>query len=95
MKDFYGITFSAGDFVSLFSIFFDNLSTLLGLAGAILGLSQTSTVLEVIVYERIVPAAGIMLFIGNCYYTYQAIRMRKKWKKPYTAQVSRWIRDYR
>lgn len=35
---FYGVTFGSGDFVSLFSLFFDNLSSLLGLAGAILAL---------------------------------------------------------
>jgi adenine/guanine/hypoxanthine permease len=81
-----GVTFGAGDFVSLFSLFFDNMSTLLGLSGAILGLSKTSTLLPQIVYTRIVPAAGIMLFVGNVYYTYQAIRMTKKFNKPFTAQ---------
>lgn len=85
-KDLYGVTFMSGDFVSLFSLFFDNLSTLLGFSSAILGLSSTSTVLKTIVYERIVPAAGLMLFFGNLYYTWQAIRMTKKHGKPYTAQ---------
>lgn len=83
---FRGITFAAGDFVSLFSLFFDNMSTLLGLSGAILGLSATSTLLPEIVYRRIFPAAGIMLFVGNAYYSYQAIRMSKKFNKPFTAQ---------
>ena len=85
-KEFYGITFLPGDFISLFSLFFDNLSTLLGFAGAILGVSSTSTVLASIVYEKIIPAAGLMLFFGNCYYTYQAIRMKNKYGKDYTAQ---------
>jgi len=86
VKQFFGITFGAGDFIGLFSLFFDNLSTLLGLSFAILGLSSTSTILPDIVFKRIVPAAGIMLFLGNCYYTHQAIRMRKKYNRPYTAQ---------
>ena len=85
--EFKGVTFLSGDFVSLFSLFFDNLSTLLGFSGAILAVSSTSTVLSTIVYERIIPAAGIMLFLGNCFYTWQAIRMKNKWGKEYTAQV--------
>ena len=86
VPNFYGITYGSGDFVSLFSLFFDNLSTLLGFAGAILALSPTSTILPIILYERIIPAAGIMLFAGNAFYTYQAIRMSKKFNRPYTAQ---------
>lgn len=84
--EFYGFTFYAGDFVSLFSLFFDNLKTLLGLSGAILALSPTSTLLPEIVYQRVVPAAGIMLFLGSSYYSYQAVRMTKKYNKHYTAQ---------
>lgn len=86
VKQFKGITFGAGDFVGLFSLFFDNLSTLLGLSYAILGLSATSTLLPEIVFQRIIPAAGIMLFVGNCFYSYQAVRMTKKYNHPYTAQ---------
>lgn len=86
-KQFYtNITFLSGDFVALFSLFFDNLSTLLGFAFAILGMSSTSTILPVIVFERIVPAAGIMLFAGNVYYTWQATRMKVKFGRPFTAQ---------
>lgn len=84
--NFMGLTYSSGDFVSLVSLFFDNLSTLLGLSGAILGLNPASALLKEIVFQRIVPAAGIMLFFGNAYYTWQAIRMRNKYNKPYTAQ---------
>ena len=62
----FGKTFGSGDFVSLFSLFFDNLSSVLGLAGAILGLSPGNALLEEIVYERIVPAMGFMLFLGMC-----------------------------
>jgi hypothetical protein len=88
-KQFWcNITFGAGDFVSLFSLFFDNLSTLLGLSGAILALSSTSTLLPDLVYKRIVPAAGVMLFLGNIFYTWQATRMKAKYKREFTAQVS-------
>jgi len=83
---FWGITFGSGDFVSLFSLFFDNLSSILGLAGAILGLNPTNALLQEIVYERIIPATGFMLFLGNVYYSYQAIRMTKKYGRPFTAQ---------
>ena len=61
-------------------------STLLGLSGAVLGLSSTSTILPEIVFRRIVPAAGIMLFVGNCYFSWQAVRMTRKFNKPFTAQ---------
>ena len=86
VPNIYGVTFAPGDFVSLFSLFFDNMSTLFGLSTAILAMSSTSTVLPTIVYTRIFPAAGIMLFVGNVYYTYQAVRMSKKFNKPFTAQ---------
>ena len=84
--EFFGVTFGSGDIVSLFSLFFDNLSSILGLAGAILGLSPGNAVLEEIVYQRIVPAVGFMLFLGNVYYSLQAIRMTKKYGRPFTAQ---------
>lgn len=83
---FKNLTFGAGDFVSLFSLFFDNLSTLLGFSGAILGLSSTSTILPEIVFQRIIPAAGIMLFLGNLYYSWQATRLTEKYGHQYTAQ---------
>ena len=78
--------------MSLFSLFFDNLSTLLGFSGAILGLGgalgtdAAKALLEEILFQRIVPAAGIMLFVGNVYYTWQAVRLANKYQKPYTAQ---------
>ena len=84
--ELWGITFGSGDIVSLFSLFFDNLSSILGLASAILGLAPGNKVLEEIVYERIIPAVGFMLFLGNVYYSYQAIRMTKKYGRPFTAQ---------
>lgn len=84
--EFFGITLGSGDIVSLFSLFFDNLSSILGLAGAILALSPGNKVLEEIVYERIIPATGFMLFLGNVYYSYQAIRMTRKYGRPFTAQ---------
>jgi AGZA family xanthine/uracil permease-like MFS transporter len=94
IKDFKaGISFHSGDFVSLFSLFFDNLSTLLGFSGAILGLvvvsedgTSNADVVEEILFRRIIPAAGVMLFVGNIYYTWQAIRMARKYDRPFTAQ---------
>ena len=86
------MTFGAGDFVSLFSLFFDNLSTLLGFSGAILGLSDSLThqgaidLLEDILFTRVIPAAGIMLFVGNVFYTWQAIRLANKYQRAYTSQ---------
>ena len=47
---------------------------------------KAKAVLEEIVYQRMVPACGIMLFLGNVYYTWQAIRLSKKYQKKYTAQ---------
>jgi len=90
--EFMGVTFGSGDFVSLFSLFFDNLSTLLGFAGSILGLMgalnhpEGQDLLTEILFQRIVPACGIMLFVGNAYYSYQAIRLTKEKGHPYTAQ---------
>ena len=77
--------------MSLFSLFFDNLSTLLGFCGVTLYLlgnddADGMALLEEILFERIVPACGIMLFLGNAYYTWQAIRLTKKYDHPYTAQ---------
>jgi AGZA family xanthine/uracil permease-like MFS transporter len=69
------------------------LSTLLGFAGAIQGLiivsedgTSNADVVSEILYQRIIPAAGVMLFVGNVYYTWQAIRMSRKFQRPYTAQ---------
>lgn len=87
VKSFHrGITFGAGDFVALCSLFFDNLSTLLGFSGAILALNPTNACLQEILYRRIIPAAGIMLFLGNVYYSWMAIRMARKYQRAFTAQ---------
>ena len=58
----------------------------MGFAGAILGINPTNAHLQEILYQRIIPAAGIMLFLGNVYYTWQAIRLSRKYKRAYTAQ---------
>ncbi len=72
--------------MALCSLFFDNLSTLLGFAGAILALNPTNEYLQEILYRRIIPAAGVMLFLGNVYYTWMAIRMARKYQRAFTAQ---------
>ena len=41
-------------------------------------LAQAITNKNEIVYGRIIPAIGVMLFLGNSYYAWQAIRMKKK-----------------
>jgi len=51
-----------------------------------LGINPTNAHLQEILYRRIIPAAGIMLFLGNVYYTWQAIRLSKKYQRAYTAQ---------
>jgi len=57
----------------------------MGLAGA-LTTDAAIGLLEEILFQRIVPAAGIMLFIGNVYYTWQAIRLTNETGHAYTAQ---------
>jgi AGZA family xanthine/uracil permease-like MFS transporter len=76
-----------GDFTCLLSLFFDNLSTLVGVSGAFLfavcgGHPQASD----IVYQRIIPALGFMLFIGNTYFSWMATRMATQYGRDFVAQ---------
>lgn len=83
----YPLTFFPGDFTSLFSLFFDNLSTLLTLSGAIMSvLSGSPDLARKIVFRRMVPACGVMLFVGNMYYGFQSARLTKEKGRQYTAQ---------
>lgn len=41
-------------------------------------LAQAITNKNEIVYGRIIPAMGVMLFLGNSFYAWQAIRMKNK-----------------
>jgi AGZA family xanthine/uracil permease-like MFS transporter len=83
----YALTFLPGDFASLASLFFDNLSTLLGVSGATFGvLSADPELARKIVYQRMVPSCGVMLFLGNVYYAFQSARMTKQKGRLFTAQ---------
>jgi len=71
-----------GDYGSLSQLFFDNLSTLLGALFAIQGLAAfgvSSSMLNEVIFGKIVPGVGLTLVIGNVYYSWQAIRLSKKW----------------
>ena len=65
---------------SLCQLFFDNLSTLLGVIFAMQGLtaqgdiSASTDVTNQIIWGQIVPGVGITMVIGNIYYSWQAIR---------------------
>lgn len=83
----YSLTFFPGDFSSLWSLFFDNLSTILGVSGAMMGaLSADPVLAQKIVLKRMVPACGVMLFVGNAYYAFQSARLSKEKGRQYTAQ---------
>lgn len=84
----YYVTFYRGDFSSLASLFFDNLSSFLGLSGAMYGLlsSEDPVLAHAIVFERMVPACGVMLAAGNLYYGFQSARKTKEKGRLYTAQ---------
>jgi len=85
---------SGGDWGSLTQLFFDNLSTLLGVLFATQGLASKSfgdiavseEVMNEIVWKKIAPGVGLTLFVGNLYYTWQAIRLTQKYNRQYTAQ---------
>jgi hypothetical protein len=75
-----GLTLSGGDVGSLFQLFFDNLSTLLGALFAVQALTTfgdiavSQDVMNEYVWGKIVPGVGITLVVGNIYYSWQAIR---------------------
>jgi adenine/guanine/hypoxanthine permease len=80
---------TAGDCGSLSQLFFDNLSTLLGAVIAISGLKGTGVsddTVNNVVYGKVVPGVGVSLFLGNVYYSWQAIRLSNKHGRQYTAQ---------
>ena len=57
-----------GDFSCLTSLFFDNLSTLVTFGGIWLSIGGDADILS----GRILPACGMMLFLGNVYYAWMA-----------------------
>lgn len=80
---------TGGDWGCLTQLFFDNLSTLLGALFAIQDMKNFGAPVEDInrvVWGKIVPGVGLTLIVGNMYYTWQAIRLTKRWGRPYTAQ---------
>jgi len=80
---------TGGDWGSLGQLFFDNLSTLLGALFAIQNMENfgvSRSVIDDIIFGRIVPGVGITLAIGNLYYSWQAIRLTNTYGRQYTAQ---------
>jgi AGZA family xanthine/uracil permease-like MFS transporter len=83
---------TGGDLGSLNQLFFDNLSTLLGALFALQGLtnvgeiSVSSETMNEYLWGHIVPGVGVTLFLGNIYYSWQAIRLTNKYGRQYTAQ---------
>lgn len=74
---------------SLSQLFFDNLSTLLGALFAVQAMENFGvdrSVIDDVVWGRLVPGVGVTLFIGNIYYSWQAIRLTNKHGRQYTAQ---------
>ncbi|KAL3923999.1 MAG: hypothetical protein SGILL_001311 [Bacillariaceae sp.] len=96
LKNFWnGLSLTGGDWGSVCQLFFDNLSTLLGVLFALQNLGNpaafgdiavTEDVMNDIVWSKIVPGVGMTMFLGNLYYTWQAIRVSNKYGRQYTAQ---------
>lgn len=90
IQAFYrGISMTGGDLGSLSQLFFDNLSTLLGALFAVQNMENfgvSRSVIDGVVWGRLVPGVGVTLFVGNIYYSWQAIRLTNKWGRQYTAQ---------
>jgi adenine/guanine/hypoxanthine permease len=89
---FAGLSMTGGDLGSLSQLFFDNLSTLLGALFAVQALgnfgdiSVSKEVLDEYIWGKIVPGVGVTLFVGNVYYSWQAIRLTATCGRQYTAQ---------
>ncbi|KAL3902717.1 MAG: hypothetical protein SGARI_005702 [Bacillariaceae sp.] len=96
LKQFWnGLSLTAGDWGSVCQLFFDNLSTLLGVLFALQDLSNPNSFGDIavsedlmndVVWSKIVPGVGMTMFIGNIYYTWQAVRVSAKYGRQYTAQ---------
>jgi hypothetical protein len=78
-----GLSVTGGDLGSWCQLFFDNLSTLLGVIFAMQGLTQQGGIsasaeyTNQIIWGQIVPGVGITMVLGNIYYSWQAIRYVK------------------
>jgi AGZA family xanthine/uracil permease-like MFS transporter len=91
VNDFWhGLTYTGGDWGSLFQLFFDNTSTVLGVLFPIFQLEYIAGVpraaINDVCYNKLIPGIGLTMIFGNTYYTWQAIRLRKKTGHDYTAQ---------
>ena len=93
LRDFAtGFQMTPGDWGSLTQLFFDNLSTLLGALFAVQQMgsfaepTNISSEINNVVWGKIVPGVGFTLCLGNFYYSWMAIRLTKKYGRPYTAQ---------
>ena len=64
-----------GDWNAFFGLGVNSLLNLLVLSGLLLGVVQLPVA---IVYGRIIPAVGVMLFLGNMYYAWMARRLAHK-----------------
>lgn len=92
-KDFAtSFRMTPGDWGSLTQLFFDNLSTLLGALFAVQAIATFAVPTDItneinnVVWGKIVPGVGFTLCLGNIYYSWMAIRLTKKYGRPYTAQ---------
>ena len=65
----------AGDWNAFFGLGMNSLLNLLVLSGLLLGVIELPIG---IVYGRIIPAVGVMLFLGNVYYAWMARRLGRK-----------------
>ncbi len=74
---------TGGDYGSVCQLFFDNLSTLLGVVFALQGLGNATVfgdiavstdTMNTVVWGKIVPGVGLTMVLGNIFYTYQGIR---------------------
>lgn len=74
---------TGGDIACLFSLFFDNLSTMVTFSAIWLFVVGGTTD---ILYGRIVPGCGLALFLGNVYYSWMATRMKTQFGREFTAQ---------
>mmetsp|Transcript_30722 Transcript_30722/g.75375 ORF Transcript_30722/g.75375 Transcript_30722/m.75375 type:complete len:685 (-) Transcript_30722:473-2527(-) len=82
------------EFGVFIQLFFDNLSSMIGLLGAMMatfgsgpgGFGVPSDVLAHKVYSKSASGLGLAMLFGNVYYSWQASRMARLSGRPYTAQ---------
>eukprot|EP00283_Hemiselmis_rufescens_P021848 CAMPEP_0173438638 /NCGR_PEP_ID=MMETSP1357-20121228/20522_1 /TAXON_ID=77926 /ORGANISM="Hemiselmis rufescens, Strain PCC563" /LENGTH=636 /DNA_ID=CAMNT_0014403947 /DNA_START=20 /DNA_END=1927 /DNA_ORIENTATION=- len=85
------VTNTKGEFGAYTQLFFDNLSTMVGVLGAIMGnfsgdFGVPNDILQNLVFAKMASGLGLALVWGNVYYSYQAARMTRTTGRQYTAQ---------